>query len=285
MIITETITPVIIIAGALWITKIPMPLEADRIFTVLAIVAISYTPMQTLVSVYPVMRGTISTVDRIQDYLLLEERREGRTILPNTLATDSEKSAVSTSSPSEPIDVVSASITPTASEIAVVQDASLSVPRGKLTIVTGPTGSGKTTFLKSIIGEADILKDQICIEEGLMAYCGQKPWLYNDTIRSVITGHGEVDEKWYQSVLRYCCLLEDLRELPDGDQTLCGSNGSKLSGGQGHRVVRNSPPLNEQNLFTNNTAGTSSRAVLKSTYHGCGRHFQRVGPTHRAANL
>ena len=216
-----------------------MPLEADRMFTVLAIVAISYTPMQTIVSVYPVLRGTVSTVDRIQEYLILDERRDGRTLLPSTLAVDTEKAALSESASKQPISFHDASMTLAQGEKAVVNEATLSVPRGELTIITGPTGSGKSIFLKSIIGEAHIQNGEICIEEEVIAYCDQKPWMYNDSIRSIITGRGEVDEAWYQSVLRYCCLLQDLRELPDGDQTLGGSNGYKLSGGQQHRVVRN----------------------------------------------
>jgi ABC-type multidrug transport system fused ATPase/permease subunit len=41
----------------------------------------------------------------------------------------------------------------------------------------------------------------------------------------------------YDRILTACCLPEDLRELPDGDQTSVGENGTSLSGGQKARVA------------------------------------------------
>ncbi|KAJ5684651.1 ABC transporter integral membrane type 1 [Penicillium maclennaniae] len=55
----------------------------------------------------------------------------------------------------------------------------------------------------------------------------------------IITGISdhEVDEKWYNTVIYACCLEEDIRRWPDGDQSEIGSKGLTLSGGQKQRVA------------------------------------------------
>ncbi|KAG6004498.1 hypothetical protein E4U21_001036 [Claviceps maximensis] len=46
-----------------------------------------------------------------------------------------------------------------------------------------------------------------------------------------------MDQTRYHAILAACCLPEDLRELPMGDQTSVGENGTSLSGGQKARVA------------------------------------------------
>lgn len=70
-----------------------------------------------------------------------------------------------------------------------------------------------------------------------MAYCSQTPWIYDGTIRDNIVGHSELDNPWYQSVLRCCDLNEDIGLMPEGDAAEVGSGGSRLSGGQRQRIV------------------------------------------------
>jgi hypothetical protein len=57
-------------------------------------------------------------------------------------------------------------------------------------------------------------------------------------VQQSITGASAFDLRWYSSVIRSCALDEDLRQLPQGDQTQIGSKGIALSGGQSQRIVR-----------------------------------------------
>lgn len=68
-------------------------------------------------------------------------------------------------------------------------------PAGALTIISGPTGSGKTALLLSLLGENDMIKGSIVLpkevnrfdDEGLsnsIAYAGQTSWLQNLTIKA-----------------------------------------------------------------------------------------------------
>lgn len=54
----------------------------------------------------------------------------------------------------------------------------------------------------------------------------------DNTIQRNITGGLALDQKWYDFSVSSCCLQEDVDGLPRGDQTVAGSNGMALSGGQ-----------------------------------------------------
>jgi ATP-binding cassette, subfamily C (CFTR/MRP), member 1 len=114
----------------------------------------------------------------------------------------------------------------------------LEIPIGKLTMLVGPVGSGKSTMLKAILGEVQIMDGSVYVFSDEIAYCDQTPWHMNATIRDSIIAFSPVDESRYQQVLEACELRQDLTQFPEGDGTAIGSKGIILSGGQSHRIVR-----------------------------------------------
>lgn len=125
-------------------------------------------------------------------------------------------------------------------------------PQGKLSLVAGSVGSGKSALLLSLLGEtrclsgkrflpSTLLPDDTPVEEsGLtntVAYCSQTAFLLSDTLRSNILFGTEWDESRYRKVVQQCALSQDLQQLPAGDQTLIGERGTVLSGGQKMRVA------------------------------------------------
>lgn len=119
----------------------------------------------------------------------------------------------------------------------LLKEISLSIPRERLTMIVGPVGCGKSTLLKAILGEVPCLQGRVDVSTLNIAYCDQTPWHMNESIRSSIVAVSDYDEDWYTTVLRACSLEEDLRQLPRGDQTIVGSKGIALSGGQSQRIV------------------------------------------------
>lgn len=107
----------------------------------------------------------------------------------------------------------------------------------RLTILTGPVGCGKSTFLKGILKETPYRKGHIDNLRSRVAFCDQTPWLVSGTIRANIIAESKFDERWYHTVLNACALYIDIRRLSRGDLTLVGSKGVKLSGGQKQRIV------------------------------------------------
>lgn len=123
---------------------------------------------------------------------------------------------------------------------------------GKLNIIAGPTGSGKTSMLMGLLGEMTLIDGKIYCpggrsredvhpdpETGLadtIAYVAQAAWLVNANIRDNILFAAPFDEQRYKNVLVACALERDLEILDHGDETLVGEKGITLSGGQKQRI-------------------------------------------------
>merc|ERR1719424_2602650 len=100
-------------------------------------------------------------------------------------------------------------------------------------MVVGPVGSGKTSLLAALLGEVEVIKGSRPDVCSRMAYCAQVPWIMNATLEgNVKVGAADRGQKWYDSVVKNCCLLEDFDNMPARDQTEIGERGINLSGGQ-----------------------------------------------------
>lgn len=117
-----------------------------------------------------------------------------------------------------------------------------SCPMGTLVLVVGSVGSGKSTFLKGIAGETPMMEGDYFVKYPDLAFCDQTPWLVNASIKENIVGNSicALDHEWYRTVIDACSLDTDFIRMPEGDQTLVGSQGAKLSGGQKQRIVSGS---------------------------------------------
>ena len=123
---------------------------------------------------------------------------------------------------------------------------------GRLNIIVGPTGSGKTSLLMALLGEMTLIQGSVFLPGGQsretlredpethltesIAYCAQQAWLANDTIKQNILFAAPLDESRYRSVIAACALERDLEILDGGDSTLVGEKGITLSGGQKQRI-------------------------------------------------
>ncbi|GBE87310.1 ATP-dependent bile acid permease [Sparassis crispa] len=129
-----------------------------------------------------------------------------------------------------------------------LRDISVMFPEGELSVVTGPTGSGKTALLMALLGELTRLEGRIVMsknpskvdEHGLshtISYSAQSPWLRHQSIKDNIIFGYPYDEERYNAVVECCALQTDLSILEDGDATEIGARGVSLSGGQKARVA------------------------------------------------
>jgi ABC-type multidrug transport system fused ATPase/permease subunit len=119
-------------------------------------------------------------------------------------------------------------------------DLNVDFPTGKLSVVSGPTGSGKTAVLTGLLGEMELIEGhsylpkqptQVDPQTGLrnsIAYAAQTPWLQQKSIKDNILFGEEFDEKRYEDTLDVCALVPDLDILEDGDQTEIGAKGVSL---------------------------------------------------------
>lgn len=138
------------------------------------------------------------------------------------------------------VELFSAYISPEPGKPAILKNVTFSIRRTSLVMLSAPMGWGKSTLLKAIIGETEITGGRMYVH-GDIAYCSQQPWLCNVSVQRNIVGENVLDEAWYEAVIAACLLREDLRRIPLRDQFVVGVGGSKLSGGQRHRVVSSTP--------------------------------------------
>jgi ABC-type multidrug transport system fused ATPase/permease subunit len=126
--------------------------------------------------------------------------------------------------------------------ISTLCNLNIEFPVGKLSLITGPTGSGKSSLLLALLGEMELKEGHTIFpystnsKAETIAYVAQMAWLINSTIRDNIIFGQDYDIERYKAVLEGCCLLNDFESFEHGDLTMIGENGSLLSGGQKQRV-------------------------------------------------
>ncbi|XP_076108131.1 ATP-binding cassette sub-family C member 9-like isoform X1 [Mytilus galloprovincialis] len=118
-----------------------------------------------------------------------------------------------------------------------LNDINVKIPTGKLTIIVGSVGSGKTSLLSAMLGEMLTVKGEVNWHKGSkLAYAAQKAWLLHDTLRDNVLFGLPYTWRRYKSVIHSCALQPDLDMLPSGDSTEIGEKGINLSGGQKQRI-------------------------------------------------
>ncbi|PWA02834.1 hypothetical protein BB558_001011 [Smittium angustum] len=125
----------------------------------------------------------------------------------------------------------------------ILENLNISFPVGQVSLLSGPVGSGKSSLLRALVGEMQLIEGQINIPVSgdgntlfKVGYVPQEPWLRNASVRENILFGQKYDQERYETVLYSTALKPDLRMLSEGDLTMVGERGVSLSGGQKQRV-------------------------------------------------
>jgi ATP-binding cassette subfamily B protein len=125
-----------------------------------------------------------------------------------------------------------------------IEDISLRLRRGTLTVITGRIGSGKTTLLRVLLGLLPQERGEIRWNGQLVAdpatffipphsaYTGQAPRLFSERlIDNILLGlpENEVD---LPAAIQAAVMEQDIANLEHGLETMVGPRGARLSGGQ-----------------------------------------------------
>jgi ATP-binding cassette, subfamily B, bacterial len=130
-----------------------------------------------------------------------------------------------------------------------IEAVDLRLPRGSLTVVTGRTGSGKTTLLQALLGllpreAGEIRWNGRPVDNAAeffvpprTAYTAQVPRLFSETLRQNILLGLPDEPAALSAAVRNAVLELDVQALEAGLETLVGTRGVKLSGGQVQRAA------------------------------------------------
>ncbi len=130
-----------------------------------------------------------------------------------------------------------------------IEGVSFRLERGSFTVVTGRIGAGKTTLLQVLLGllpkdSGEIWWNGKLVEDPASffvppqsAYTPQVPRLFSDTLRDNILMGLPERELDLPAAVHLAVLEDDLAEMPHGMDSLVGSRGVRLSGGQVQRAA------------------------------------------------
>ena len=131
-----------------------------------------------------------------------------------------------------------------------VRDVHLHIPAGKSVAVVGPSGGGKSTFLRLTIGFRRPTSGRILLDGVDMNAIDMRSWrqfisvvpqesvFFEGSIReNILFGSDSVGREEFETILDAANVREFVDALPEGLDSGIGEDGARLSGGQRQRLA------------------------------------------------
>jgi ATP-binding cassette subfamily B protein RaxB len=152
--------------------------------------------------------------------------------------------------PEARIDVRGATFRYADNEADVLQGVTLSIEPGESVAIVGPSGGGKTTLLKLMLGILAPASGEIRVGGLPLAQLGLAQWrsmvgtvmqddalLTGSVIDNISFFDASPDIDWVMECARVAAVHDEIEAMPMGYHTLIGDMGASLSGGQKQRVL------------------------------------------------
>lgn len=133
---------------------------------------------------------------------------------------------------------------------STLSEIKFSIEKGQTLGIVGVTGSGKTTLLKLLLREYDVVDGEILLNgeniknyklkdlRSLIGYVPQDQVLFAMSIKENIRfADSSYSNERVEEVTKLCGLYDDVKNMPDGLDTIIGERGVSLSGGQKQRIA------------------------------------------------
>lgn len=186
------------------------------------------------------------------------------------------------------------------SEPWIFRNVNFTIAAGQCCAIKGPSGCGKTSFLKVLMGllepaEGSVTIDNVDVRglggDDYRRYIGgvlQDDGLFAGSIAENIAGFDdEPDYALIEECAMRAAIVDDIRRMPMGFETLVGDMGSALSGGQKQRIIlARALYLRPRILFLDEATShldEKTEAIIAETLRGL--PMTRVIAAHRPATL
>ena len=190
----------------------------------------------------------------------------------------------------------------------VLTDINFQINKGEKVALVGPSGSGKTTLSNLIFRFREYSTGSIQLNnielrdlslDELRRHCSlisQASYLFSSSIRkNLLLGNPSATQEELQLALEKVNLLQWVKNLPQGLDTLIGENGTQISGGERQRLLiarvllrdsdlaifdeatANLDPISSKNILQNVLINFQGKSLLWITHHFSGlENFDRI---------
>jgi len=204
---------------------------------VLVLTSVFFYPLRQFGACYHASLTGRKALERIGEFLLLSNKKSYPSYLESSLPSETDICF-------QNVDFSYSSAMP------ILQDACFTLKAGKMYVLCGSSGSGKTTILHLLLGLVPPAKGAITVggiplanlsrEEwfGYITFLPQRPYLfYGSVMDNLLLAKPNATKEEVKQATERAGADEFIRELPDGYQTLLGERGFRLSGGEAQRIA------------------------------------------------
>jgi ATP-binding cassette, subfamily B, bacterial len=235
-----------------------------------------FFPMGQLLNVQVEIQGSLALFDRIFEYLDLDpEITDAPDAIelsvadvrgavafehvsfrypaePPRVADASDAAGTEAPAPPEPnvLTGAPAEVPPSATPPFGLEDVSFEARPGELVALVGPSGAGKTTTTYLIPRLYDVEAGRVTVDGHdvrsvrlaslgrAIGFVTQETYLFHASIReNLLFARPDATDAQLESATGAAAILDRIRELPDGFDTVVGERGYKLSGGEKQRIA------------------------------------------------
>jgi subfamily B ATP-binding cassette protein MsbA len=185
---------------------------------------------------------------------------------------------------------------------SILENISLTIPKGKTVALVGQSGSGKSTFVDLLPRFYDVKQGSITIDgidirnlsfhnlRELMGNVNQDPILFNDTIyNNIAFGVENATREQVEQAAKIANAHEFIIQSEKGYDTIIGDRGGKLSGGQRQRLsiaraVLKNPPIMILDEATS-ALDTESEKLVQEALDNLMRNRTSIVIAHRLSTI
>lgn len=277
---------VLVIGGTLVLSE-RSSLSAELFITYIALFTQIITPVQNLSSAFSEYKRGEAALDRIQEFLNIEDVVEDR---PDAIPMEDFRDGI------EMKDLRFAY-----ADAEVIHGVDLSIQKGESVAFVGHSGSGKSTLVDLLMRFYDptggsILMDGVSVDRfkvkeyrSLFALVSQDVVLFHDTIYNNITLGCDATMEEVVEAAKTANIYDFVMSLPDGFDHVVGDRGTALSGGQRQRVSIARAVLRKARILVLDEAtsamDTESERLVQQSVDALSKQCTVVTVAHRLSTI